>query len=223
MGWKHHFENLTKNSIHEHFDNKYQQKIEQEYIDITDICRGMFQHQTITENEVEEALKLLNLNKSLDIFGISTENLLYGGPSLIHYLKELLDSTFRLFIYQMNRNNSILPTFNEATHIGICRIDDNLCKATIEENLKKSRRTLYSLIGVGLYGENGLDPQTSMSIMNTYIIPIMLYGLEIVIPTGKCLETLNIQFKKKLKQLLSLPKTADPAIYIVSVMLPVEA
>ncbi|CAC5363187.1 EHD1 [Mytilus coruscus] len=91
IGWKHHFENLTKNSIHEHFDCKYQQKIEQEYIDIIDICRAMFQHQSITKNEIEEALKLLNLNKSADLFGISTENLLYGGQSLIYHLKELLD------------------------------------------------------------------------------------------------------------------------------------
>ncbi|CAC5416673.1 unnamed protein product [Mytilus coruscus] len=92
--------------------------------------------------------------------------------------------------------NSILPTSNKATHIGICRTDDDSCKATIDENLKKARRTLYSLMGDGLYGQNGLNPQTSMSIMNTYIIPIMLYGLEIVIPRGRCLETLNIQFKK---------------------------
>lgn len=61
-GWKHHFENLTKNSIHEHFDNKYQQKVEQEYIDIIVICRAiiMFQHQSITESEIVEDLKLLN-------------------------------------------------------------------------------------------------------------------------------------------------------------------
>ncbi|CAC5382256.1 unnamed protein product [Mytilus coruscus] len=320
IGWKHHFENLTKNSIHEHFDYKYQQKIEQEYIDIIDICRAMFQHQSITKNEIEEALKLLNLNKSPDIFGISTENLLYGGQSLIYHLKELLDSTFRLcyipdeqklgiviplfknkgsckdnilndsgyggkigsisccaptcaddlailsncpyetqilinmafdfskreaYLLQpakscviqsksrhhekVNANfwtlgKATLPTSKKATHIGICRTDDDSCKATIDENLKKARRTLYSLMGVGLYGENGLDSQTSMSIMNTYIIPIMLYGLEIVIPRGRCLETLNIQFKKILKQLLSLPKTvADPVIYIISGMLPVEA
>ncbi|CAG2203162.1 unnamed protein product [Mytilus edulis] len=260
-GWKHHFENLTKNSIHEHFDNKYQQKIEQEYIDIIDICRAMFQHQSITENEIVEALKLLNLNKSPDIFGVSTENLLYGGQSLIYHLKELLDNDLAIlsncpyetqilidmafdfskreaYLLQpakscviqsksrhhekvnenfWNLGNSVLPTSNKATHIGICRTDDDSCKATIDENLKKARRTLYSLMGVGLYGENGLDPQTSMSIMNTYIIPIMFYGLEIVIPRGRCLETLNIQFKKFLKQLLSLPKTvADPAIYMIS-------
>lgn len=79
-------------------------------------------------------------------------------------------------------------------------------------------------MGVGLHGENGLDPSTAMSIMNTYILPIMLYGLEIVTPSGKCLEYLSVQFKKLLKQLLSLPQTvANPAIYIISGMLPIEA
>ena len=119
-----------------------------------------------------------------------------------------------------------MPSTKQAIHIGIGRTDKDTCKATIEENLKKSRRTLYSLMGVGLHGENGLDPPTAMSIMNTYILPIMLYGLEIVTPSGKCLEYLSVQFKKLLKQLLSLPKTlVDPAIrvYIISEMLPIEA
>ena len=122
--------------------------------------------------------------------------------------------------------NTVMPSTKKAIHIGICRTDKDTCKATIEENLKKSRRTLYSLMGVGLHGENGLDPPTAMSIMNTYILPIMSYGLEIVTPSGKCLEYLSVQFKKLLKQLLSLPKTlADPAIrvYIISEMLPIEA
>jgi hypothetical protein len=43
-----------------------------------------------------------------------------------------------------------------------------------------------------------------------------------VAPSGKCLEYLSVQFKKLLKQLL--PKTvADPAIYIISGMLLIEA
>ena len=43
-------------------------------------------------------------------------------------------------------------------------------------------------------------------------------------PSGKCLEYLSVQFKKLLKQLLSLPKTvADTAIYIISGMLLIEA
>ncbi|VDI36427.1 Hypothetical predicted protein [Mytilus galloprovincialis] len=134
-GWKHHFENLTKNSIHEHFDNKYQQKIEQEYIDIIDICRAMFQHQSITENEIVEALKLLNLNKSPDIFGVSTENLLYGGQSLIYHLKELLDSTFRLcYIPDEQKLGIVIPLFKNK---GSCKDSKNYRGITITPTLSK--------------------------------------------------------------------------------------
>ncbi|CAG2221606.1 unnamed protein product [Mytilus edulis] len=72
----------------------------------------MFQHQSITDTEIEEALTLLNLNKSPDIFGISTENLLYGGQSLICHLKELLVSTFRLcYILDEQRLGKVIPLF----------------------------------------------------------------------------------------------------------------
>jgi hypothetical protein len=49
--------------------------------------------------------------------------------------------------------------------------------ATIEENLEKSR-ALYSLMRSGLHGENGLDPATAISILRTYVIPLMFYGLK---------------------------------------------
>lgn len=46
----------------------------------------------------------------------------------------------------------------------------------------------------------------------------------ITLISGKCLEYVSVQFKKLLKQLLSLPQTvANPAIYIISGMLPIEA
>jgi hypothetical protein len=77
--------------------------------------------------------------------------------------------------------------------------------ATIEENLKKSRRALYSLMRSGLHGEKGLDPVTSISILRTYVIPIMFYGLETLLPSGKSFETLEKQYKKMIKQVLSLP------------------
>jgi hypothetical protein len=76
----------------------------------------------------------------------------------------------------------------------------------------------------GLHGENGLDPVTSISILRTYVIPIMFYGLETLLPSGKSFETLEKQYKKMIKQVLSLPiNTADPAIYIMSGLLPAEA
>jgi hypothetical protein len=42
-------------------------------------------------------------------------------------------------------------------------------------------------MGVGLHGENGIDPETSISLLRTYVLPILYYGLEILLPTGKIL------------------------------------
>jgi hypothetical protein len=79
-------------------------------------------------------------------------------------------------------------------------------------------------MGSGLHGENGLDPATAISILRTYVIPIMLYGLETLLPAGRPFDLLERQYKKMIKQILSLPiNTADPAIYILSGLMPVEA
>jgi len=76
----------------------------------------------------------------------------------------------------------------------------------------------------GLHGENGLDPVTAISILRTYVIPIMFYGLETLLPSGKSFEILEKQYKKMIKQVLSLPiNIADAAIYIISGLLPAEA
>ncbi len=79
-------------------------------------------------------------------------------------------------------------------------------------------------MGSGLQGENGLDHETSTSLIQTYIMPVLTYGLEVIIPTGKSLATLEVQFKKIIKQVLSMSTaTADPAVYILSGFLPMEA
>ncbi|CAC5371114.1 unnamed protein product [Mytilus coruscus] len=91
------------------------------------------------------------------------------------------------------------------------------------ENVKKARRAMYSLMPAGLHGKNGLDIQTLLHIFNIYVIPVLLYGLELVTPSGKKLDIIDIFHKKCIKQLLSLPtSTATPAIYILSGQLPIE-
>jgi hypothetical protein len=46
----------------------------------------------------------------------------------------------------------------------------------------------------GLHDENGFDPVTSISILRTYVIPIMFYGLETLLPSGKSFEILESHF-----------------------------
>ncbi|CAG2239701.1 unnamed protein product [Mytilus edulis] len=121
-------------------------------------------------------------------------------------------------------NDTVMPVVDKASHIGITRSQNNSAQTTVDENLKKTRRAIYSLMGTGLHGENGLDPETSIAMLRTYILPILTYGLEIVIPKGKILDNLQIQYKKLLKQILSLNiNVADPAVYLISGLLPIEA
>ena len=117
-----------------------------------------------------------------------------------------------------------MPIVTQSAHIGIQKSETNSTQSTVNENIKKATRALYSLMGVGLHGENGIDPETTISLLRTYVLPILYYGLEILLPTGKILEQLNIHYKKVLKQILSLYiNVADPAIYILSGLLPIEA
>ena len=52
----------------------------------------------------------------------------------------------------------------------------------VEENIKRARRSAYGLLGGGYNGNNGLDPDTLIHLLKTYITPVLLYGLELIIP-----------------------------------------
>ena len=102
----------------------------------------------------------------------------------------------------------------------------------VEVNIQKAQRTMYSLMG--LHGENGLDPETAVSLLQKFVFPVLprgclwfvvvVFPMEVIIPTGKALNQLEVQQKKKLKQVLSLStNVADPAVYIISGTHPMEA
>jgi hypothetical protein len=80
-------------------------------------------------------------------------------------------------------------------------------------------------MSAGLHGDNGLDHVTSISIMKTYILPILTYRLEVLQPRRNSNIHKLEQFQKSLlKRILSLPKNApDPVLYIISGILPIEA
>ena len=76
----------------------------------------------------------------------------------------------------------------------------------------------------GLHGENGLDPKSCIHLLNVYVLPVLLYGLEILLPSDRQCQPLEIFLKKTLKQILSIPiNTADPAPFVLSGCIPVEA
>ena len=64
----------------------------------------------------------------------------------------------------------------------------------------------------------------SLSMLNVYILPCLLYGLDILTLTESEIAKINQFHKKFLKQIMHLPdRTADAAIYILSGQIPVES
>ncbi|CAG2192046.1 unnamed protein product [Mytilus edulis] len=268
-GWKLHFANLAKQSEPTNFDQEYFSLIDSEYSQIIEICQEVYDHEVVSTEEFEKAIKKLNRNKSADIFGITTECLIYGGEKLEYMLLNIINASLKhcyitnslktgtlspifknkanvkVTYYSQKKSvvlpvitskkvsyedekwfmkDKLMPVVNKTAHIGIQRDSRDTTASTIEENLKKARRTLYSLMHQGLHGENGLDPITSVSLLQTFVFPVMFYGLEVLLPNGKNLDSITKQYKKIIKQILSLPvNVADPAIYIISGLLPAEA
>ena len=92
--------------------------------------------------------------------------------------------------------------------MGILRSSSNQEKQAVESNVQKAKRTVNSFMGTGIHSKNRLDPETLVSLLKNYVLPVLLYGLEIVIPTGKSLMSLKHNTKKTVEtKILSLPTT----------------
>ena len=115
-----------------------------------------------------------------------------------------------------------MAVVSETMHMGILR-SSSTKETVVRENIAKTQRTLYSLMASGLHGENGLDHETCAHLLQIYVLPVLVYGLEVVLPKQTLVEKPSSAYKKILKQVLYLPSTvADPAVYIISGALPIE-
>ena len=127
---------------------------------------------------------------------------------------------------KLNMGNITMPEVEQATHLGIIRtttMKHNI-PTKVDENITKPRRSAYSLFGCGFHRHNGLDPVSLLHIYKTYITPVLLYGMELLLPSSKPLEQLELFQKRILKQILSLPMSCpDPVVYILTGILPIEA
>ena len=126
-------------------------------------------------------------------------------------------------MHPLSSTRSILSnTCSIIMHMGILRSNDTQ-ETAVSQNNTKAQRTLYSLMESGLHGENRLDPETSFHLLQIYVLPVMVYGLDVVLPKPALVDMLNRTYTKIFKQILSLPITvADPAVYILSGALPME-
>ena len=83
-----------------------------------------------------------------------------------------------------------MPIVEEVMHFGIPHLADTE-ETAVAYNIQKARRTVYSLMGLGLHGENCLDPETPIHLLQIYVLPILVYGMEVVLPKATLIEKLE--------------------------------
>ena len=121
-------------------------------------------------------------------------------------------------------NDNKLKITNQGEHLGVIRADKNETNANIETNIQTARRTKYALMGSGFHGTNGLHPQISYKIYKTYVIPKLIYGLEILPLNKENMEQLEVFHRKCLRHIQSLPdRTSNSAVLLLLGALPIEA
>jgi hypothetical protein len=121
-------------------------------------------------------------------------------------------------------NGTQLQTSSVEKHLGILRNSKNNNMDTVQERVKDARRATYGLMGAGMHGLNGVGPDVSLTQYKTYILPILLYGLEALVLSAKESEILELFHRKCLRYIQHLPpSTAIPAIHLLAGIPPVRA
>ena len=145
----------------------------------------------------EELLPLRSQASTAEEYSIMEEILIQPDKSVVlpvpYKAAEKQDSDIQITVA-----DKAMPVVTQTMNMGIMR-SANSQESAVQENIKKARRTVHSLMGAGLLGENGLDPDTSIHLLQTYVIPLLVYGLEVVLPTGVYLDKLDRVHKKFIK------------------------
>ena len=109
----------------------------------------------------------------------------------------------------------------QTKHLGIFR--ETSQKLNIEEKVNLKRRTAYSLMGAGFHSINGLKQSVNGKLWSTYVIPRLLYGLEVLEMKQSDIKQLEQYQRKSLKQIQHLPDRTQHSVTLALLgILPIE-
>ena len=124
--------------------------------------------------------------------------------------------------FSLELREKTISLSRDTTHLGLLRCECNYI-IDIEERLKLGRRSLYALINTRVHGSNGVNPRVSYKIYHCYVLPRLLFGLE-VLPVNQTQLNLLSKFQvDNLKRFQSLPtRTANCTVHLILGALPIE-
>ena len=171
---------------------------------------------TRCKNELQLMANVFNRNCKQDRVTI------HPSKSNVVLLKNHKSVTKKNVKVELNGNNISLS--ENTTHLGLLHAEVNENIINIDDRLRLARRTLYSLISTGVHGSNGLNPKCSYKIYQCYVLPRLLFGLEVLPLTQTQINILSKFHISNLRRFQSLPiRTATCAVYLLIGALPLEA
>ena len=171
---------------------------------------------TRCENELQLMTNVIQRNCNQDRVTIHPTK---SNVVLLQNHKSVTKKNFKL---ELNGNSVSLS--ETTTHLGLFRSEVNENTINIEDRLSLARRTLYSLISTGVHGSNGLNPGCSYKIYQCYVLPRLLFGLEVLQLTKTQIGILSKFHISNLRRFQTLPiRTATCAVYLLIGALPLEA
>ena len=118
-----------------------------------------------------------------------------------------------------------VPISSQATHLGIVRSGHHTSNSpAVVTRIAAHARALFRLLNLGLAKGHMTPPATSLRIEAIFAAPVLFSRLAPLLLTKPEVSTLNVYTRKILWSILKLhDKTAGPAIYLLSGVLPAEA
>ncbi len=97
---------------------------------------------------------------------------------------------------------SVLPASGEGKCLGFWWKGDLLATSAVEENIRKARRAFFHYGSIGAF-QGDLSPLSSRHVLETCVMPVLLYGSENWIMTENLLESFQAEL---VKRILKWPK-----------------
>ena len=153
-------------------------------------------------------------------FSRKNRDRIHPTKTCVSFLSKL--KTDKNCVWKLGENTVELS--DSCLHLGVTRAGKNESAINVKERITVARRTAYSLMNTGLHGSNGLNPKTSYIIYRSYVLPRLLYGLEVLTLTKGQLEQLSKYHIQTLRNIQSLPQhTSTAAVLMLLGALPFEA
>ena len=186
---------------------------------INDMFVGGFAHaddiRTITNSTS-------SLNARLEaVSSFTSENFLQLNPSKCEIVSFSRQS--RSSQPQLSLDGDIIPCNDSAKCLGYVWSSTLSSKPMIEHNVTKARKSFFAYSSIGVY-QGAISPLSCRSLVETCVMPILLYGCENWSLCYSSLEILNSFLGELCKRILRLPKWySNTASMIVMDCLSAEA